>query len=199
MPALTPNAIAQRLIRFQTYQEVVWGSACPATKRWMTAKEYPTVKPYRKSTVYPEARGSLAPGFASNQLRQGGEWKLGGYAAFEELPYYFQSVTTFQASASQGGGFFLYTYSFPTTAQPTPSSYTIEYNQTGYPARAVGCIGQKLSLKWEAEKEVQWDLSGQAKDIDNSWSGSPAVLSDVAITPVITPVTALAMDASGSA
>ncbi len=198
MPGLAPTSVAQRLLRFQSFQETVWGSACPATARWMSVKEWPEFKPYRKSTIYQEARGSLAPGFVSSQLRKGGDWKVGGYGTYEDLPYYLQSVFGAVSAASQGGGFGLFTYTGPTTAQPSLQPYTFEYNQTSYAVRATGCIGQKLTIKGQASKQMEWDLSGQAQDIDNTWAGGLAALNDRVVTPIIVPVTNLYLDASGS-
>lgn len=198
MPGVAPTAVAQRLLRWQTYQEASWGASGAATSRWMTLKPYPELKPYRKSTIYDEARGSLAPGFVSSQLRRGGEWKLGGYGTYEDLPYYLNSIFAAVSGASIGGGFNTYTYTGPTTAQPSLASYTVEYNQTSYQARALGCIGQKLTLKGEAEKWLEWDLNGLAQDVDNTWSGSLATLSDRTVTPVIVPVEDVYLDASGS-
>lgn len=191
----TPTALAQRLLVWQTFRETVWGTPGAATAKWMGVKPYPSLTPKRKATIFDQARGSLAPGFNSAILEKGGVVKIGGFLTYQDAIFLGHAI--WGIVTPTGAGPYTYTYVGPTTTQMNLQTYTVEYSQASSLARAQGTVFQKLSIKGEAAKEISWEMSGWAQDIDPAWSGSLAALSDRTVEPVLMPSTALAMDATG--
>lgn len=193
MPAPTFNA--QRLLTLNSFRETVWGTPGAATARWMGVSPYPEFTPFRKATIHDEARASLAPGYLFNQMQRGGTWKVSGKLTYQDAIFLGHSI--WAQVTPTGTNPYTYTYTGPLGTQPTLTTYTFEFNQTGAQSRAVGCVANKLSIKGEATKELTYDLSGFAQDIDPAWSGTPATLSDRTVNVAIMPELALFMDASG--
>ena len=194
----TSTVTASRLGKLQSYKESSWGGSGAATSKWMGVSPYPEFKPYRKSTIFDEARGTLQPGYLSAILQKGGEWKIPGMLTYEDAVYLghsFFGIVTASGSASP----FTFTYASSGSAQPNLQTYTFEYNQVGGYVLAAGCIANKLSIKGSMPGALTYELSGFAQDIDTAAAGSPAVLADRTVEVAIFPSMAVYMDPSGSA
>lgn len=193
----TSPILAQRLLVVQSFKEVSWGTAAAATAKWMALKTWPEFKPYRKSTVYDEARGNVAPGFLSTLNRKGGEFKLEGYLTYEDailLGHGFFGIVSPTGSSPS----FNYAYTGATTSQPTIQPYTFEYNQATGAALATGCIGNKLEIKGNAAEPLEWIFSGLAQDIDASTGSAITSLSDRSVEVALMPSSNFWMDTGTS-
>lgn len=193
MPA--PTLIAQRLLILQSFRESTWGTPGAATAKWMGVAPYPEFVPLRKATVHDEARASLAPGYLFNQMERGGTWKIGGKVTYQDAIFLGHMI--WSTLTPTGANPYTYAYLGPLATQPTLTTMTFEYNQAGAQSRATGCVANKLSIKGEATKELTYELSGWAQDIDPAWTGTPAALSDRSVNVAIMPETSLWMDAVG--
>jgi hypothetical protein len=187
-----PNLPPIRLLLFQSYKESTWGSTGVATAKWMGIQEYPEFKPYRKSTLFNEARGNLAPAFIDSILRKGGEWKVNQIATFEDILF-----PMFMCAGSASGSS-PYTFTSASTVAPNVTPCTIEYNYPPQSVQGQGCIANKIVIKAEAEKEWQIETSGFAYDIDPSWSGSPANLGDRTVEAILMAETGICLDVAAS-
>jgi hypothetical protein len=195
MPAST--LFARRLALLQSYKEVTWGTTAAATAKWMGLSGVANFKSYRKATPLDEARGNLAPAFLAPIMKNGGEFKIPMFGSYEEILFPLFGLA---GSVATSGSSAPYTYShpLPTTAQPVLSTYTFEYNQNGIGTLAKGSILNKMSVKGEVEKAWALDISGICQDVDPTWSGSPAVLSDRVVEPILMAQTALFMDVAST-
>lgn len=189
------DLLASRLLVVQSYKEPAWGTTGAATCKWMGVKPYPTIKRFRSSTIFDEVRGNLAPGFLSAILKYGGDVSMGGYLTYEDAIFLGHGI--FGIVVPGGGGPYTYTYAGPSTSQPTLQSYTLEYNQANGLVQAQGFIMNKVTLKGEAEKEITWDASGFCKDVDTTWAGPLAGLSDRVAEIAVALTTTPYLDASG--
>lgn len=192
----TSTILAQRLQVLQSFKESVFGTGGAATARWMGVKPGVELKPYRKSTVFDEVRGNLAPGFNSAVLRKGGEYKIPGYLTYEDailLGHNFFGIV-----APTGSAPYTYSYTGATTSQPTIQSFSFEYNQTNGVGFATGCIANKLEIKGNAAEPLEYTLSGLAADIDAATGSGITALSDRSIEVAIMPTGALYMDTAAS-
>jgi hypothetical protein len=195
---ITYNVAPQTLIQVNSGKEASWGAAAsPATAKWMLVKKWPTFKPYRKSTVYEEVRGALTPAWVSSILKKGGEWKIPGYFSFEDSIFLGHSV--FSAVSAAGSAPAVWTYNGPTSTQPPLQSFSFEFNQPNFMTYAIGCIGNKLTIKGAAESWWEYELAGFAMDVDMATAQTQTALSDRAIEPVLMGNTVLSMDTAASA
>lgn len=195
MPA--PSILSQRLLLLQSFKETAWGTAGSSTAKWAAVKPYPEFKPYRKSTVFDEVRGSLAAGFNSAILRKGGEFKIDGHLTYEDANFLgqgFFGIVTLGSTTP-----FLATYNGPTGSQPSLQSYSFEYNQTGGFVQASGCIMNKLQLKGSAMDHWEYTVNGFAADMDASSGSAITSLADRTVEVALVGTSALCLDiVSGS-
>lgn len=190
----TPTFLANRGLVLQSFKESTWNTSGAATAKWMGIG-VPEFVPFRKSQVHDEFRGTLAPGYLFNQLKRGGTWKVGGKLTYEDAV--FLGASMFGTVAPTGVGPYTYSYVGGLATNPSLTTFTFEFNQASALSRATGCVANKLTIKGEAEKEMTYDLSGFAGDIDSSWGGSLAALSDRTVEVCIFPSVTFFMDASG--
>ena len=192
---VSPSVLAQRLLKIQSTVETSWGTyAGSPTCQWRLIKPYPTFKPYRKSTVFDEAMGNLAPGFTSAVLLKGGEFNWNGTLSYEDavlLGCGFFGTVTPTGSATP----YTWTFTGPTTSQGSITPYSFTYNQTSGAALATGCIFTKLDIKGVAATAMEYTVSGLAQDID-AGSGSPAALSLRTVEAALTPSGSVYLDSS---
>ncbi len=183
MPGVTPTTYASRLQTLQSAQEAAWGTALPATAKWMGLAPYPSFKPMVKAVAYDEDRGSLQNSFVASVLELGGEYSLNWqYASYEDINFALMNVL--QAVTPSGGGPYVYTYLAPTTAVNSLTSYTMEWGYDILTAMYAGCIGQKMTIKGESKKQWEVSLSGfyrtftpnAAVNIVSSTNASPIVI-----------------------
>lgn len=180
------SLLASRLIQLQSFKETVWGTQGQATARWMALSKVPEFKAWAKSEVFDEWRGNLAPGFTSAILRTGGEYKLEGFATYEDLLYLLYH-------GLQGGisptGTDPYTYVFtgPTNAPWNSQSYTFEYGYDIGALFATGCLPQKWSLKGEASKEWTYTMEGFYQQ--HNQSAALNIGSSTSATPIAVTIT----------
>lgn len=179
----TPSTLASRLRRPQIGQETTWGTQVVATAALMGTHAYPSFKPKQKSTNYDEDRGSLANAFNSNILEQGGTFSIAlEYASYEDILYALYNVV--QNVTPSGGGPYTYTFAGPLTSVNGLLSLTIEDGYDVAGKAYVGCIGQKMTIKGNAAKQMQVDWSGEYKsyvsnqpvNIVSSTNASPIVI-----------------------
>jgi hypothetical protein len=166
MPGITSGTLASRLIRLQSFKETVWGTPGLATARWMGVQPYPTFKPYQKSTLFDEDRGSLQNNFLSAVLVEGGDFSVNMHATYEEIIFMLNGGL--QAVAPTGGPAYSWAYTAPTNAAWAAQSYTFEY---GYDIGTIGCSGamiNKWSLKGGPKKQWEASMSGFFKTYYNN-------------------------------
>lgn len=156
MPGIISTTLASRLIRLQSFKETVWGTPGLATARWMGVQPYPNFKPFQKTTLFDEDRGSLQNNFLSGILVEGGDFSVNSHATYEDINFYLQGGL--QAVAATGGNPYTYTYVSPTNAAWYVQSYTLEYGYDESTIGASGCMFNKWSIKGAAKK--QWEVSG---------------------------------------
>ena len=155
MTGITSTTLASRLIRLQSFQETTWGTPGLATARWMGVQPYPSFKPYQKSTLFDEDRGSLQNNFLSAVLVEGGEFTINMHATYEEILFMLQGGL--QAVSPTGGPNYTWAYAAPTNAAWAAQSYTFEYGYDIGTIGASGCLINKWSIKGGAKK--QWEAS----------------------------------------
>lgn len=182
MPGILPTALASRLNRLQSFKETVWGTPGLATARWMGVQPYPNFKPYQKSTLFDEDRGSLQNAFLSAVLVEGGEFSLNMHATYEEINFILQSGL--QAVSPTGVGPYTWAYAAPTDAAWSAQSYTFEWGYDIGAIGASGCLINKWSIKGSAKK--QWEVSASgffknyyansAINIASSTAANPSVI-----------------------
>ncbi len=187
MPGIISPTLASRLIRLQSFKEAVWGTSGLATARWMGVQPYPSFKPYQKSELFDEDRGSLQNSFLSAVLVEGGEFDLNMHATYEEIEFMLQGGL--QAVSPTGGGPYTYSHIAPTNAAWSTQSYTFEY---GYDIGTIGASGaliNKWSVKGSAKKQWEASMSGFFKTYFNNIAVN--IASSTNATPIqITTVTA---------
>lgn len=155
MPGIISSTLASRLVRLQSFKETVWGTPGLATARWMAVQPYPQFKPYQKSTIFDEDRGSLQNSFLSAVLVEGGEFNLNMHATYEDINFILQGGM--QAVSPSGGNPYTYAYVAPTNAAYYVQSYTLEHGYDQGTIGASGCMFNKWSIKGSAKK--QWEAS----------------------------------------
>lgn len=179
MPGIISSTLASRLKRLQSFKEASWGVSGLATARWMGVQPYPNFKPYQKSSIFEEDRGSLQNGFLSAVLVEGGEFDLNMHATYEDINFILQGGL--QAVAATGGPNFVWTYAAPTNAAWYTQSYTFEWGYDEGTIGAAGCIINKWSIKGSAKKQWEASASGffktyyanSAMSIASSTNASP--------------------------
>lgn len=115
--------------------------------------------------------------------KTGAELQIEGIATFEQLPYILDGGVHINAGAADGAGSgFVYSYVFPTIAQPELRTYTIEGGDNQDMLKANYCFVKEFSLSGAAGDV--WNLSatfvGQKITTTDAFTAS----SDVAITAV---------------
>ncbi len=183
MAGVTPNTLAGRLNRVQSFQEVTWGTPGPATARWMAVQPTPTFTPIYKSVFVDEDRGSFAPSFISYVPELGGAFNINwDTATFEDILYGLHAVMG--AVSPTGGPNYTWTYTGPLTTAWNPQSYTLELAYDVATIAAQGVLTNKLSIKMNAKKNWTLAQSGifqqlnqyAAINIQSSTNASPIVI-----------------------
>lgn len=166
MPGVLPSTYTNRLFQIQSAQEVTWGTPIAiATSRWMAVKPYPQFKLLAKSTLFDEDRGNLANAFNSAVLVNGMEFTVDWeYATYEDIN--FPLYNLLQAIAPTGGNPYTYTYASPLTAVNALTPFTLEYAYDIATVQYAGCLGQKMTIKGEMEKQWECSYSGFAKSFN---------------------------------
>lgn len=155
MPGIISTTLASRLVRLQSFKETVWGTPGLATARWMGVQPYPQFKPYQKSTLFDEDRGSLQNNFLSAVLVEGGEFNLNMHATYEDINFVLQGGL--QAVTPTGVNPYTYAYASPTNAAWYVQSYTFEHGYDQGTIGASGAMFNKWSIKGSSKK--QWEVS----------------------------------------
>lgn len=87
-------------------------------------------------------------------------------ATFEQLPYLLEAgVETETASQDGSGSDYIYAYNFPTTAQRTPRTYTLEHGDDQQAEQSLYCFIREFSLSGNA---------GEALNMSATWQGRSA-------------------------
>lgn len=159
MPGVLPVTYSNRLYKIQSFAETVWGTSGAATSRWMGIAHSASFKPFIKSTVYSEDRGSLQPGFVSNVLQLGGEFTINWeYLSYEDINYMLMSAL--KAVSPTGVNPYTYTYPASTTATNPLQPFTLEYGYDIMTRFYAGCIGTKFGIEGEYSKQWKGSLGG---------------------------------------
>lgn len=165
MPGVLPVTYGQRLFQVQSFKEIVWGTTGPATARWMGVRAYPTFTPYVKPVIPSEDRGSLQNSFYSFVTKKGGEFTIDWeYATFEDINFALQNVL--QAVSPSGVNPYLWAYAAPNRSVNALQPYTLEWGYDIMTAQYGGCIGKKLTIKGEMEKQWELAMNGFVKSYD---------------------------------
>jgi len=179
MPGIISTTLASRLVRLQTFKEVVWGTPSLATARWMAVQPFPQFKPYQKSTLFDEDRGSLQNNFLSAVLQDGGEFSMNAHCTFEDMNFILQGGM--QAVSPTGVNPYTWAYAAPTDAAYYVQSYTFEH---GYDQGTIGVSGamfNKWSIKSSAKK--QWEVSAGGFFKTYYPNSAMAIASSTAVNP----------------
>lgn len=183
MPGVLSNALAGRLQRVQSGQEVTWGTPVVASARWMAIQPTPTFTPMYKSVLVDEDRGSLAESYLSYVPELGGQYSLKwDTATFEDILFALHG--TMGAVSPSGGGPYVYTYNAPLTSAWSPQSYTLELAYDIGTIAAQGVLTNKLTINMNAKKNWTIDQSGffqqlqlyPAVNIASSTNANPIVV-----------------------
>lgn len=158
MAGVTPNTIAGRLNRIQSFKEVTWGTSGLATARWMAVEPTPQFTPIYKSEVIDEDRGSFAPSFVSYIPELGGAFNIPQTATFEDILFALAAIMG--PVTPTGGPNYVYTHAAPLTSAWLPQAYSLELDYDLATVLATGCLANKLSLKFNAKNRWQSTLSG---------------------------------------
>lgn len=185
MPGIVSPTLASRLVRWQSFKEVTWGTPGLATARWMGVQPYPNIKPYQKSTLFDEDRGSLQNNFLSAVLQEGGEFSMNMHCTFEDANFILQGGL--QAVSPTGGNPYTWAYAAPTNAAWYVQSYTFEH---GYDQSTIGISGamfNKWSIKGSAKK--QWEMSAGGFFKTYYPNSAIAIVSSTNATPIVVTAT----------
>lgn len=145
MAGVTPNNLAGRLQRIQSFKETVWGTPGLATAKWMLIQPTPQFTPVFKSVFVDEDRGSFAPAFVSYTPELGGAFTINWDASFEDIN--FALAGALGAVTPTGPGPYTYTYLGPLSSAWAPQSYSLELAYDIATVLAQGALTNKLSIK----------------------------------------------------
>lgn len=186
MPGIISSTLASRLVRLQSFKEVTWGTPGLATARWMGVQPYPQFKPYQKSTLFDEDRGSLQNNFLSAVLVEGGEFSLNMHCTYEDANFVLQGGL--QAVAPTGTNPYTYAYVSPTNAAWYVQSYTLEHGYDQGTVIASGCMFNKWGIKGSAKK--QWEMSAGGFFKTYNPLSAQSIVSSTNATPIVVTATA---------
>jgi len=104
-------------------------------------------------------------------------------ATFEHLPYILESGVMAATPAQDGAGSdYIYTYNFPTTAQRTPRTHTIEYADDVQEREAAYCFVTDFKLSGEHRKAVMMSANWLGRQSSKS---TVTALSPVAVETIL--------------
>jgi hypothetical protein len=106
---------------------------------------------------------------------------MSGPATFEQLPYVLEAGVKAVTPTTDSGSGYIYTYALPTTAQNTPSSYTIEAGDDQQEEEASYAFIREFTLSGKAKEAWQLSATWNGRQVSAS-SFTPST--DITVTNV---------------
>lgn len=98
-------------------------------------------------------------------------------ATFEQLPYILEAGVATETPTQDGtGAAYIYEYLFPTSAQNTPRTYTIEFGDDQQAEEAEYCFVREFTLEGNAGEALMMSATWQGRQVQTTtFTGSIAV------------------------
>lgn len=175
----------------QAAKETVWGTSVTASAKLMGVEEC-KIESAGGAALLKEMRGSLAPAFSAIRKSNFGKASLKGFATYEDLNYYLESLLG--DVTPSGAGPYVRAGAAPLTAAATNRMITLYDGQASDVYKLLGGVVNKLVISGKTGEEWKFaaDLIGKQKT-----TGALAVLADRTVTAIEGADTSLYIDAWG--
>lgn len=169
-------------LRVQAGKQTVWGTGVVPTVllRGLTGCK---IKPDQEVKILSDLTLNLAGGDTSVITRNGGGASVEGWASYEDLPYWFDTLLG-EATVGASPGY-ARPYAAPISTLPTPRLLSLVHGEGTVGAyRLIGGVGNSFTFKMEPGSEATFSMELLGSTID------PTTLAGALATRVVTPVMA---------
>lgn len=141
-----------------------WGTTMAPTVKLMGIQNV-GMKSLAEATVFPELRGTLAPGYEAQITRDGANFNVESLVVLEDLPYWLDGMCGQATPTTDGNGDGTYAYEAPltdvTTDYPSPRIMTLVYGEGGaYATDSYGIPGATpITFSISGETGAAWMLT----------------------------------------
>lgn len=144
-------------IQYQVGTEVTRGTPVAPTVKLMGIEEL-TITPIVTSEGHQDQRGSFAPAYQADLVKQEVEVDISGALLYEDIPYWLDSLLG--TATPSGGGPYVRAYAAPAETPPTAKAFTVVKGNGTDVYGANGVVLDELTLTFEKNAKAMFSAHG---------------------------------------